>query len=91
MYASVSWEFILQCFAAVSIIVFHPRLVKWVRTCLITPKFAVAINDSLASYFEGNKGLRQEDPLPPYLFVLAMEVFSRLILELLQFRERHFQ
>jgi len=47
-------------------------LVQWVRTCLITPKFSVAINGSLASYFEGNKGLRQEDLLPPYLFVLAM-------------------
>ena len=69
MYASVSLEFILQCFAAVSI---PPRLVQWVRTCLITPKFSVAINGSLASYFEGNKGLRQEDLLPPYLFVLAM-------------------
>ena len=47
-------------------------LVQWVRTCLITPKFSVAINGSLASYFERNKGLRQEDLLPLYLFVLAM-------------------
>ena len=30
-------------------------------------------------YFSGARGVRQSDPLSPYLFVLAMNVFSKLL------------
>ncbi|XP_062158773.1 uncharacterized protein LOC133866258 [Alnus glutinosa] len=43
--------------------------------------FTISLNGTLVGCFKGGKGLRQGDHLSPYLFVLAIEVFSRLMKE----------
>ncbi|XP_062145875.1 uncharacterized protein LOC133853865 [Alnus glutinosa] len=43
--------------------------------------FSSALNGSLVGYCEGRKGLRPGDPISLYLFVIAMEVFAKLLEE----------
>ena len=75
-YNNISWSFIIQILKR---IVFGAKWVDKIRWCISTATFSVLINGSPCGFFRSSKGLRQGDPLSPYLFVLGMEVLSILI------------
>jgi hypothetical protein len=46
--------------------------------CISMVRFSVLVNRTLAGFFNSTRGLWQGDPLSPLLFLLVMEVLSKL-------------
>ncbi|GJY51651.1 RNA-directed DNA polymerase, eukaryota [Tanacetum coccineum] len=69
-YDSVRWDYLLDVLEAFG---FGHNWCKWIKGTLYSARASVLINGSPSKEFSCHRGLKQGDPLAPYLFILIME------------------
>ncbi|GJZ55134.1 RNA-directed DNA polymerase, eukaryota [Tanacetum coccineum] len=69
-YDSVRWDFLNDVMKKFG---FGEKWCNWIRKCLQTSRGSVLVNGSPTQEFQFYKGLKQGDPLSPFLFILVMK------------------
>ncbi|XP_065859834.1 uncharacterized protein [Euphorbia lathyris] len=77
-YDRLNWSFLLDSLKRAGIPENWRRLIE---DCISSPVFQVLINGDMSDEFSPSRGIRQGDPMSPFLFVIAMERLAHLIQE----------
>lgn len=75
-YDRIRWDFLEDTLIAAGL---SEKWVHWIMKCVSGPAMNLLWNGEKTAAFTPLRGLRQGDPISPYLFVLCMERLSHMI------------
>jgi hypothetical protein len=75
-YDRVDWSFLENTMHRIG---FSHRWVQWIMACVTTVRYSVKFNGTLLEAFSPSRGLRQGDPLSPFLFLFVADGLSALL------------
>ena len=75
-YDRVEWPFLQEMMLKLG---FQRSWVDLIMKCVSTVSYRISVNGELSEVIKPQRGLRQGDPLSPYLFLLCAEGFSALL------------
>lgn len=77
-YDRVEWSFLRDMMERLG---FDREWIKLIMKCISTVKYQIKVNKDITDIIYPQRGLRQGDPLSPYLFLICAEGFSAMIHE----------
>lgn len=77
-YDSVSWDFLESMMVRMG---FDGVWRKWIKECLSTANVSILVNGSPTEEIALGRGLRQGDPLSPFLFLIVAEGLNMMFSE----------
>ncbi|KAK0580349.1 hypothetical protein LWI29_000920 [Acer saccharum] len=80
-YDKLKWSFIKEVLEEIGI---GGKVNDLIMSCISSVQYQVVVNGEVSESFAPRSGIRQGDPLSPYIFVLCMEKLSHIIQQKLE-------